>query len=277
MDYTEYQIKWKQTDIPPEVVLALISDLPFDSFEEGEQQLLAYVPVSADSPGLADQVQGALAGLSEVVVQRREIRHRNWNAVWESNFDPVMVEDRLYIRAPFHPEEPAVPMEIVMVPKMAFGTGHHATTYLMAKHMLRAKWQGKKVLDAGCGTAVLAILANKLGSEEVWGYDIDPHAVENAGEHVALNHANVRLSTGTIADIDEFNFDVILANINRNILLGEMKEYARRLQIGGQLYLSGFYREDVEILARETKKHHLQATTLDERDAWCIWILTKTE
>ena len=212
-------------------------------------------------------------------IQVTSVRKENWNEIWERNVTPVVVEDHCLIRAEFHPVEKAYPYEIVITPKMSFGTGHHPTTYLMIQSQLALDHRDKRVMDAGCGTAILSIMACKRGAREVEAFDIDEWSMSNGKENVGLNHCNrVRIRKGTIADFtwDE-PFDIILANINRNILLQEMALYARNLAPSGRLQLSGFYVHDVPAILAEAGRRGLSPIFQAEREQWATLGLAKAE
>lgn len=194
----------------------------------------------------------------------------NWNALWEKNVTPVVIEDQCLIRAEFHSVERTFPYEMIITPKMSFGTGHHPTTYLMIKSQLTLDHKNKRVMDAGCGTAILSIMACKRGAREVEAFDIDEWSMSNGRENVALNQCTqVRIRQGTIADFRwDDPFDIILANINRNILLQEMAQYAKHLVLNGRLQLSGFYAHDIPELVAEAGRHGLSPVSQDEREQW---------
>ncbi len=192
--------------------------------------------------------------------------------------DPIIVDDRCLIRAAFHKIEKKYPYEIIITPKMSFGTGHHQTTHLMISRQMKMNHQNKRVMDAGCGTAILAIMAYKLGAKEVEAFDIDEWSVENGQENVENNECkNIHIQLGKINEVQlEGKFDIILANINKNILLAEMQIYASYLQAGGQLLLSGFYIHDIEDLKKEGSKYNLKEVAHDERETWACLLLQKT-
>jgi ribosomal protein L11 methyltransferase len=207
------------------------------------------------------------------------IQKQNWNEEWEKNLQPIIVDDTCLIRAEFHKIEKHYPYEIIITPKMSFGTGHHQTTYLMIKNQLAIDHKNKRVMDAGCGTAILSIMASKLGAAHVEAFDIDDWSASNGNENIENNKcSNINLRQGTIADMKfEGKFDVILANINKNVLLAEMKMYADYLVNGGQLLLSGFYTHDVDDLKNEAGKYGFSVVSIDERETWAALLLSKRE
>jgi ribosomal protein L11 methyltransferase len=204
------------------------------------------------------------------------IEKQNWNQVWESNYDPIRIEDLVLIRASFHPSETGFQMEVVINPKMSFGTGHHETTSLMTAALFDFDLTGKSVLDAGTGTGLLAFVAKKRGAGFVRGFDIDEWSVENSMENAGLNDCEeIPFGLGTIMDEDDTQYDVLLANINRNILLAEMAEYAVRIKPGGLLFLSGFYTEDIPLLLESAEKQQLNFIAQASKNNWACLQLRK--
>ncbi len=246
MNYIELNIPVADP-LAGEVLLAELADFPFDSFQEDEGTLKAYIPATA-LPDCKAQVDELLASRGISGTRYIEIETQNWNAVWESQFEPVQVEDKLVIRAPFHSPIGDHIREVVIMPKMSFGTGHHATTWLMSAEMLEHSFVGKRVLDMGSGTGVLAILAAKLGAASVDAVDIDEWAFNNSVENIELNGVSniVTPHLGDVSLIRDRHYDIVLTNINRNILLADMPAYVATLQKddaptahGGELILSG--------------------------------------
>lgn len=210
---------------------------------------------------------------------------QNWNEEWEKNFESIVVADQVYVYAEFHEPRPDLPYQIKISPKMAFGTGHHATTYLMLHFQLELDHQNKKVLDAGCGTGILAIMAGLRGAQNITAYDNSPWAVENSQENFALNNeTGIRLFEGTVQDFfthDKLNrpkeqFDLILANINRGVLLQEMNEYARLLPENGRILLSGFFEEDEPKILQAANHSGLELLDKKVRNNWCALLLKRT-
>lgn len=245
-NYIKYTIQVADEE-QGDILTAYLADLPFESFEMEGEALAAYIPKEALEGCRADvELQ-----LTEYTYSTEEIRSENWNAVWESDFEQVEVADRVLIRAPFHAPRPEFhPLEIVIQPKMSFGTGHHATTRMMVEMLLLADIKDKRVLDMGSGTGVLAIVAAKLGAKSVLAVEIDDMAEESVRENILLNGVErcVESVCGDVRSIEGCKFDTIVANINRNILLNDMAHYCNTLQCGGRLFISGFLAEDVSIL-----------------------------
>ncbi|MBR4849749.1 MAG: 50S ribosomal protein L11 methyltransferase [Alistipes sp.] len=238
------------TEAQSEILSAYLSDFPFDSFDYDGELYNAYAPQSALEP-YRDEVEALLEEEGFVDFFFEDIEAENWNAAWESDFEEVDVDGRVLIRAPFHaPRSDYGGMEVIIQPKMSFGTGHHATTQMMVEMLLDGNVAGKRILDMGSGTGVLAIVAAKLGAKSVFAVEIDDMAEESVRENIALNGVEDRVESvcGDARAIEGKNFDVVLANINRNILLNDMAAYCATLAEGGSLVISGFLAEDVEVL-----------------------------
>ena len=248
----------------------------FDNFLEEETYLEAYP--AEDRYDLAT-VQSILPryGISSDACTEHTVAEQNWNESWEKNFEPITIGNRCRVRATFHQSAPSYPYEIIINPKMSFGTGHHATTYLMLQAQLDIDHADKRVMDAGCGTGILSVMAEQRGATSVLALDIDEWAINNAQENVTLNACSrIRLFQGTIADVqDEQPFELILANINRNVLLNEMPQYARHLAPGGQLLLSGFYEEDLSLLREAVAARGLKEVRVNSRDRWVAMVVRK--
>jgi ribosomal protein L11 methyltransferase len=235
-----------------DILMAELAEIGYDSFVDTDEGLNAYITEGqfSESP-LQDLVQ-KYQGMTDIQYDFSVLEKKNWNEVWEKSYEPIVVDEVCLVRATFHSADDRFPYQIVITPKMSFGTGHHETTALMLSSQLRTDHQGKKVLDVGCGTGILAIMASKLGASQVKAFDIDEWAVENCRENIELNQCgNLFVSQGTIRDVDPSErFDIILANINRNVLLQEIPVYARLLSPEGKLLVSGFYEHDAEDITK---------------------------
>lgn len=272
-------IKVDFTIRPPEpfrdILIASLSEAGFESFMETETGLQAFIPESSFDSSFPDQLELLKGDLAAVSYQVETIAEQNWNAVWESDFHPIEVGDKCRIRAPFHASRD-VPYEIIVAPKMSFGTGHHETTWLMMKQMLDLEIAGKSVLDMGTGTGVLAILAAKMGAAEVVAIDNDSHAFENAIENVALNQpVDIAVEKGAADQINGRTFQVILANINKNVLLHDMQTFTDALEKEGKLLLSGFFESDVTDLVRKAETCGLRLHRKSEKNHWAVLELQK--
>jgi ribosomal protein L11 methyltransferase len=257
-------------DYQQDLLINALGEIGFDTFEELEFGFKAYIPTNDfDEQQLKDQLlpyQDMFTFSYEITL----IPQKNWNEVWESNFEPIEIGDKIYVRATFHPAKPEFPYEIVIDPKMAFGTGHHQTTSMMLELILENDFAGKKVLDMGCGTGILAIMAAKLNAAEITAIDYDPVCYDSTIENSALNHTtNIIPLCGSKEVIPNEQYDVILANINRNILLDQMERYAEVLKPGGEIYFSGFYESpDLEIITDEARKHGLKYISHKKTNDW---------
>ena len=266
--YLEYSFEISPLQPASEILIAELAELGFDSFVETETGLLAYIPKEGDPPELED-----ISILSnpdfQISYNLSEVAPVNWNETWEKNFNPILIDQNCAIRAPFHPAF-EVPYEIVIEPKMSFGTGHHETTHMMVQFLLRAELKGKSVLDMGCGTAVLAILAAMRGAETVTAIDIDNWSYENSIENVSRNgQINIEVLQGDAALLEGRKFDLILANINRNVLLQDLPIYAASLiPPEGELYLSGFLEEDVSLLNEKCTQMGLRLSEKLKKGNW---------
>ncbi len=269
MDFVALNVSGLSEELS-EILTAELADFPFESFETEGGVLKAYIPQER----LADCKSEVDALLARYGVAGRyiSIEAQNWNALWEQNFPATDVEGRLRIRAPFHEPAPAGELEIVVMPKMSFGTGQHATTWLMARGVLGLEVAGRRGLDMGSGTGVLAILAAKCGAAHVDAVDIDEWADANCRENVAANGvgALVEPMLGDVGRIAGRSYDFILANINRNILLRDMKAYAAALLPGGDLLMSGFLEADVEAVVAAAEQEGLSCVDVVSRDGWMM-------
>ncbi len=263
MNYWEYSVKGVSEE-EGEVVVALVEDLGFESFmwEGGVQK--CYIN-SQEYPVYSAQIDTVLSA-GGYKWSKEEIVAQNWNAVWESEFEPIVIEQMVCVRAPQTPKSNCQ-HEILLTPNMSFGTGHHPTTFMMLSAIGKLNLQGKQVLDVGCGSAVLGIYAKMLGAETVVGVDIDQWSVQSAGGNVELNGVEMTVLEGTVSAA-QGKFDLIVANINRNVLIGDMKTYAEKLQNGGEMLLSGFLEQDITPIRECAEKHGFRYQSTANRDEW---------
>ena len=261
-----------------EILIAELSEAGFETFLENETGFEGYVEGEAFDRSMVEAIRKKYEQSTPLEFVFSRIPKKNWNEEWEKGYEPILVNDRCLIRAGFHAPDRQYPYEVIITPKMSFGTGHHQTTYLMVKNMLDIDHANQRVMDAGCGTAVLSILASKLGATEVEAFDIDEWSVENGNENCAVNRcANIHIQRGTITEVVlQGKFDIILANINKNVLLEEMTIYSAFLNPGGRLLLSGFFTLDIPDLLREAARHHLREIRRDDRDTWAALLLSRT-
>lgn len=261
-----------------EILMAEVAEAGFDTFMETEKGFEAYTEQNRFDKRRLQEIKHKYAGLTPIIFFQDRIEKKNWNEEWERNYEPIIVEDTIIVRAEFHKPAKPYPYEIIITPRMSFGTGHHQTTYLMLKAQLAIDHKNKVVMDAGTGTAVLAIMATKRGAKRVEAFDIDDWSVENATDNIGINqcHTTVGIRKGKISDLTfEDSFDLILANINKNILVEEMHHYAAHLNGNGQLLLSGFYEADIPELLREAQRYGLKQVTTEVRDTWACLLLSR--
>ena len=279
-DYTK--VKFAVTpneEMATDVLAALLAEIGFESFVPEDEGMSAYVPQALyNEENIANVVAEFPIEGFEITYDCQFIEGEDWNAQWEKNyFQPIVLGKDCVIHSTFHTDVPKARYDILIDPKMAFGTGYHQTTCHMLRAILASDMSGKSVLDMGCGTALLAILARKHGAEKVVAIDIDEFAYENAKENVALNGTpdiEVRLG-GADAIKESDSFDYVIANINRNILLMDMVNYVRCMHTGSQIFISGFYTEDMEVLKEEAARHGLRYLDYAENDNWAMMKFVK--
>lgn len=257
----------------------MLGDIGYESFVPDESGLTAYVPVAAYDD---DALRDALGDFPyDCVIERRSttVEGRDWNEEWERNyFRPIVVGDRCVIHSSFHTDVPSARYDIVIDPKMAFGTGHHSTTSLILERLLDLDLDGRAVIDMGTGTGILAILAAMRGAAPVTGIEIDGFAYTNALENVALNgHPEIRLINGDASALGDVEAsDVFIANINRNVITADIGSYARKLVPGGTMLLSGFYVEDIPVVAAAAAAEGLDQVSYTEHDRWaCLQLVRR--
>lgn len=275
-DTLEVKIRVQPKEPWSEIAIAQLAERGFDSFVETEDGFLAYAPESIEvEAALKECVLHTEAEL-DVHIEITRIPYQNWNAVWEAGFDPVYVEDYATLLAPFHETADVKGMKVIIQPQMSFGTGHHQTTWLMTKALFEMGPVPEKVLDMGTGTGVLAIVAEKLGARELLAVDIEDWSVENARENVTRNACQyITCICGDIAQVDEKDFGLILANINKNVLKAHLPHYSRLLSAGGSLFLSGFFISDTDELCAVAQEYALEAQQILQKDEWAAIKLIK--
>jgi len=275
MSYLAYTFTVDPPQPGSEILVAMIADLGFESFDHSETGFTAYIK---EEEGAEIDLSGFQFEDFAFTYSIERIEATNWNAEWEKNFEPVFVDDLLCIRAPFHEKSKPVKHEIIIMPKMSFGTGHHQTTRLMCRQLYNiVPITNTRVLDMGSGTGILAILAKMLGAGEVVGIDIDEWSVENARENCAANgYPDIILKKGDMDLLEhEKSFGIILANINKNILKAQIPAYSRIMKTGATLFLSGFFTTDVEELTRVSAENGLKFFSTDHENEWATIRLVK--
>ncbi len=272
--YLEFDFKINPLTPWNEILMAELIEIGFDSFTEENEGILAYIQKDIFSEEQLENVGILHREDIQISFTYQEMPNINWNEEWEKNFSPINVEDKVLIRAEFHDPDPTM-HEIVIQPKMSFGTGHHPTTHLMIQQMLEMDFEGKKVLDMGCGTSVLAIFAKQKGAAEVTAIDIDEWSVENSIENAQRNGVELKISKGTAENLGNEMFDIILANINRNILISDIPAYVSVLNNGGKLLLSGLCFFDVNDILEVCTSQGLILENKQQREEWISLLLKK--
>ena len=267
-NYLEFQFRIEPTQPASEILIAELGYLGFESFVENDDGITAYIPVEEYEDDLLTGVHILQSKEFTINYSVSEIERFNWNEEWEKNFSPILVDERCSVRAPFHPKTDA-DYDIVIEPKMSFGTGHHATTHMMIQYILKNDWEDKAVLDMGCGTGVLAILAAMKGASRIDAIDIDNWCYINTLENISRNECeHINVEEGGAELLEGREYDMILANINRNILIRDLPVYEKSLKPLGSLFLSGFYVKDLPVITKVCKKLGLDFVDNLERNDW---------
>lgn len=266
--YIGYEFKVTPLQPGVEILIAELGYAGFESFVENETGVIAYIQKEEWHDSILNDINILDSDEFEITYTSSEIEQTNWNEEWEKNFNPIVVDNICAVRAPFHDKFDAE-YDIVIEPKMSFGTGHHETTHMMIQHILKSDLKDKSVLDMGCGTGVLAILAELKGAKPIEAIDIDNWCYLNSLENVERNNcSNISVFEGDASLLKGKSYDVIIANINRNILLQDMKTYTTCLNKGGVLFLSGFYNNNIPTIDAEVSKYGLEIKETFERNNW---------
>ena len=275
MKYLEFTFRINPpSELGQEVLTGVLGDAGFDSFMEKPEGLAAYIKKELYVPDVLEQ---ALADFplpdTHISFVCAEAEDKDWNEEWEKNFfRPIVIGQRCVIHSTFHQQVPKAEYDILINPQMAFGTGHHETTSLIIEELLDTDLKGKSILDMGCGTSILAILARMRGADSCTAIDIDEWCVRNSWENIALNKMDhISVCQGDTSSLnDKGPFDLIIANINRNILLSDMEQYVKRMKPNAQLYISGFYTNDVPVLRKEAERNGLTFLHQREKNRWAM-------
>jgi len=270
MNYIQIKVPVPENGDISEILIAQLSSIGFESFEEQTDSLVAFIPENEFVKDDLLTIDYFLECENSGTLNIEELPEKNWNEVWESNYPSVTIADRCYVRAPFHDSRPSIEYEIVIHPKMAFGTAHHETTEMMIRLILENDFVNKKVLDMGCGTGVLAILTSMKGAKSITAIDNDSWSYANTLENAELNNLdNIQVIEGDAGNVKvRDDFDIILANINKNILLRDMKYYVAALIEGGYIFFSGFYAGDLHDITVEAGKCGLKFINNLENNNW---------
>jgi len=282
MKYLEFNFLTNPcTETVNDVLSAVLADAGFDSFVENNTGITAYIPEALfDEETLKNALTCFPIDHTIIKYTYKETEDKNWNEEWEKNyFQPIIIDDRCVVHSTFHHNVPQVEYDILINPQMAFGTGHHETTSLIISELLNSDLQDKSVLDMGCGTSILAILARLRGAKPITAIDIDTWCVQNSKENIALNNvSDIDVELGDAAMIhDRGPFDIVIANINRNILLNDMKFYVARMNPGAEIYMSGFYVKDISMIKEEAEKLGLTFDHYKEKNNWAAVKFTRTK
>ncbi|MCL2414268.1 MAG: 50S ribosomal protein L11 methyltransferase [Bacteroidales bacterium] len=267
MQYSELNIVHHQEPMQTEILIAQLGELGFDSFVENSNELSAYIPSENFSENDIFSLVKSSPNINSFSVKK--IEEQNWNSVWESSYEPVRFDNFCTIRAPFHEPVSDVKFDLIIEPKMSFGTAHHETTSLMIEWLRSEPVKGKRILDMGCGTGILAILAKKLGAEFVEAIDNDEWAFENTKENILRNETSeIYVELGDAENLKGKKFDLIIANINRNILIRDMPMYVETMSKNAVILLSGFYKSDLDAVSKSCVDNGLQYISHLEKNNW---------
>ena len=266
--YIAYEFSVSPRNPATEILIAELGNVGFESFVENDNGVIAYIQKHEWNLHILDDLYILDSPEFEISFSHHEVIQTNWNKEWEKNFNPIQVDGQVSVRAPFH-ENPSLNFDIVIEPKMSFGTGHHETTHMMIQHLLALDLNNKRVLDMGCGTGISAIFAEMKGANPIDAIDIDNWCYQNSLENVQRNDCHhITVLEGDASLLKENKYDLIIANINRNILLSDMKTYTDCLHEKGILLLSGFYKEDVAIIEDEVTKCGLIFQKMIQKNNW---------
>ncbi|MBJ7881035.1 50S ribosomal protein L11 methyltransferase [Gelidibacter salicanalis] len=266
--YIGYQFKVAPLQPGTEILIAELGYAGFESFVETEEGVTAYIQKDEWNANILEEIQILDSDEFEITYTFEDIEPTNWNEEWEKNFNPIVVDGVCSVRAPFH-EKPDTAYDIIIEPKMSFGTGHHETTHMMIQHILKNDFKDKSVLDMGCGTGVLAILAEMKGAKPIDAIDYDNWCYLNSMENVERNNCeHITVLEGDASLLKNQKYDVVIANINRNILLNDLGAYAKCMNPNGTMFLSGFYVDDIPAIKEECNKHGLSYVERLEKNKW---------
>jgi len=276
LSYIELHCRVFPADPASDILTAQLADIGFESFAESDTGLLAYIPSDSFDIKAVKELPVVSQGLFDISFEYAEIEEENWNRLWESNYEPVLIDKLCFVRAPFHKKREDVQYDVIVEPKMSFGTAHHETTELTIRLMFDVDFKDKKVLDMGTGTGILAVLGSKMGASDIAAIDVDDWAYDNAPQNFAHNNIeNIQLLKGDASAIPAVEFDIIIANINRNVLINDMAIYAKHLKSSGTLLLSGVYEHDVAVLKESAEKNGLILKGSNQKNDWVALKMVK--
>jgi ribosomal protein L11 methyltransferase len=279
MDYIEVECTIEPYDATiSEILVAGLAEIGYESFVDLDNGLQAYIRMDQFDEKLIYSFDIMNNTDYRITIKHKKIQEENWNETWEKNyFEPIIIEDECVVRSSFHPEFPDIRYQITIDPKMAFGTGHHETTSLIIKEILEMEFEGRKVADFGCGTGILAILAAMRGANNITAVDIDEWSYNNTIENIKINNCSyIKVLLGNVSVVKNEKFDVVFANINKNVLLGEMHDYANCMNKGSILLLSGFYQSDSEDIDKKCRENGLLLLKQNVKNNWTLLKYSKS-
>ena len=269
MQYTEVDFRLTNEFSCLDILIAMLNEIRFESYLEYDKGIKAYINTKLLNKDEVEKIISKVSAITEISYSINTIQNKNWNLNWESNYDPVFINKKCIIRADYHTPRHDVRYEIIIAPNMSFGTGHHETTYLMMNKMFDLEFKNKYVLDIGCGTGILSILASKLEAEDVLSVDNNELAVNSAKQNFKYNNINnIKLLKSDSNSIVYDKYDVILANINRNVILSDISMYSSILNNDGDVLLSGFFEDDISLILNKTEKLGLKLVDKKNKNKW---------
>lgn len=271
MNYTELNLQLNPLELFGEMLTYQLGEVGFEMFEDTPQGFKAYIQTANfNNDAVLEIIEGIKELNCEVTYSIQDIPWQNWNAEWEKNYQPEIIGNKIYVRAEFHEANPSYPHEIIVQPRMAFGTGHHPTTSQVMEAMLDIDFKNKSLLDMGCGTGILAILGMQLGASSAYAIDYDPNSVDNSIENAQRNgYPQIEVALGSSELLEGKSYDIILANINRNIILNDLDKYAASLNAGGLLITSGYYTSDLSVIKNKAAEYHIDYLQHTSQNDWC--------
>lgn len=271
MNYTELNLQLNPLELFGEMLTYQLGEVGFEMFEDTPQGFKAYIQTANfNNDAVLEIIEGIKELNCEVNYSIQDIPWQNWNAEWEKNYQPEIIGNKIYVRAEFHEANPSFPHEIIVQPRMAFGTGHHPTTSQVMEAMLDIDFKNKSLLDMGCGTGILAILGMQLGASSAYAIDYDPNSVDNSIENAQRNgYPQIEVALGSSELLEGKSYDIILANINRNIILNDLDKYAASLNDGGLLITSGYYTSDLSVIKNKAAEYHIDYLQHTSQNDWC--------
>lgn len=271
MNYTELNLHLNPLELFGEMLTYQLGEVGFEMFEDTPQGFKAYIQTANfNNDAVLEIIEGIKELNCEVTYSIQDIPWQNWNAEWEKNYQPEIIGSKIYVRAEFHEANPSYPHEIIVQPRMAFGTGHHPTTSQVMEAMLDIDFKNKSLLDMGCGTGILAILGMQLGASSAYAIDYDPNSVDNSIENAQRNgYPQIEVALGSSELLEGKSYDIILANINRNIILNDLDKYAASLNAGGLLITSGYYTSDLSVIKNKAAEYHIDYLQHTSQNDWC--------